>query len=268
MHFLIIPWDPNPEIFRIGPIAIRWYGLLFASSFLVGYFIMRKMFRNEGIGDEVLDRLTIYMAVGTIIGARLGHCFFYEPKYYIQHPLEILQVWHGGLASHGAAIGIPLSVLIFAIRERRGFFWTMDRIAIVVALSGFFIRTGNLMNSEIYGVETSLPWGFVFLRNNELVPKHPTQIYEGLAYLMIFLLLLWMYWRKKGDVYRGLLISIFLVLVFTARFFIEFVKEVQVPWEAKMPLNMGQILSIPLVLIGLFGIWLSLTIKSPGIKKK
>jgi phosphatidylglycerol---prolipoprotein diacylglyceryl transferase len=268
MHLLIIPWDPNPEIFRIGPFAIRWYGLLFASSFLFGYFIMRKMFRNEGIADIVLDRLTIYMAVGTIIGARLGHCFLYEPAYYLKHPLEILQVWHGGLASHGAAVGILLSVGLFAFREKQGFFWTMDRISIVVALSGFLIRTGNLMNSEIYGVETSVPWGFVFLRNNELVPKHPTQIYEGLAYLSVFILLLWMYWRKKGDVYRGLLFSIFLILIFTARFFIEFVKEIQVPWEAKMPINMGQMLSIPFVFFGFFGLWLSLRIKSPGIKKK
>jgi prolipoprotein diacylglyceryl transferase len=229
---------------------------------------MRKMFRNEGIADEVLDRLTIYVAIGTIVGARLGHCFFYEPAYYLQHPLEILQVWKGGLASHGAAIGIPLSVLAFALREKQGFFWTLDRVAIVVALSGFLIRMGNLMNSEIYGHETSLPWGFVFLRNNELVPKHPTQIYEGLAYLMIFILLLWMYWRKKGDVYRGLLCSIFLILIFTARFFIEFVKEVQVPWEAKLPVDMGQILSIPLVLLGFLGVYLSLLIKSPGVKKK
>lgn len=268
MHLLIIPWDPNPEIFRIGPFAIRWYGLLFASSFLFGYFIMRKMFRNEGLADELLDRLTIYMAIGTIVGARLGHCLFYEPGFYLSHPLEILKVWHGGLASHGAALGIIISMIIFSLREKIGFFRIMDRIAIVVALSGFFIRTGNLMNSEIYGVETSLPWGFVFLRNNELVPKHPTQIYEGLAYLFVFFLLYRMYWKKKGDVYQGLLISIFLILVFTARFFIEFVKEVQVPFEAKMALNMGQLLSIPFVVLGFLGLWLSLTIKKPGIKTR
>lgn len=268
MHFLIIPWDPNPEIFRIGSLAIRWYGLLFASSFFFGYFLMRKMFRNEGLADEVLDRLTIYMAVGTVVGARLGHCLFYEPTFYLSHPLEILKVWHGGLASHGAAIGILFAVGLFAYKEKRGYFWTLDRIAIVVALSGFLIRTGNLMNSEIYGVETSLPWGFVFLRNNEVVPKHPTQIYEGLAYLLVFFLLLWMYWRKKGDVYQGLLISIFLILVFTARFFIEFVKEVQVPFEAKMILNMGQVLSIPFILLGFLGLWLSLWIKKPGLKKQ
>jgi phosphatidylglycerol---prolipoprotein diacylglyceryl transferase len=228
---------------------------------------MRKMFRNEGLPDELLDRLTIYMAIGTVVGARLGHCFFYEPEFYLRHPIEILYVWHGGLASHGAALGILVALGLFCFKEKKGYFWVLDRIAIVVALSGFFIRTGNLMNSEIYGVETSLPWGFVFLRNHELVPKHPTQIYEGLAYLLVFFLLTWMYWRKKGNVYQGLLISIFLILVFSARFLIEFVKEVQVPFESKLVLNMGQSLSIPFIIMGIIGLWLSLKIKKPGVVK-
>ena len=268
MHFLIIPWDPNPEIFRIGPFAIRWYGLLFASGFLFGYFIMRKMFRNEGLGDPVLDRLTIYMAVGTIVGARLGHCLFYEPGFYLSHPLEILMVWHGGLASHGAAIGILVALWLFVRKEKKGYFWVLDRIAIVVALAGFLIRTGNLMNSEIYGVETSLPWGFVFLRNDEVAPKHPTQIYEGLTYLLTFFILLRMYWNRKGNVYQGLLISIFLIIVFTSRFLIEFVKEPQVAFESSMKLNMGQLLSIPFILAGIAGLYLSMKIKKPGIKEK
>jgi phosphatidylglycerol:prolipoprotein diacylglycerol transferase len=264
MHLNIVPWDPNPEIFRIGAFAIRWYGLLFASCFLFGYILMRKMFKNEGLTDELLDRLTIYMAIGTIAGARLGHCFFYEPSFYLKHPLEILLIWHGGLASHGAAIGILLSLWVFVRKEKKGYAWILDRIAIVVALSGFFIRMGNLMNSEIYGVETTVPWGFVFLRNNEVAPKHPTQIYEGLAYLLIFILLFRMYWRTKGKVYQGLLISIFLILVFTARFFIEFLKEPQVPFETTMKLNMGQWLSIPFVLAGIAGLYFSLKYKKPG----
>ena len=268
MHFLVVPWDPDPEIFRIGSFAVRWYGLLFASAFLFGYILMRKIFRNEGLDDTVLDRLTIYMVVATIVGARLGHCFFYEPKYYLQHPLEIIKVWHGGLASHGAGIAIPIALWLFARKEHKGFFWVFDRIAIVVALAGFFIRMGNLMNSEIYGVETTLPWGFVFLRNGEYVPKHPTQIYEALSYLLIFILLFSYYWKKKGNVYQGLLISIFLILVFTARFFIEFLKEDQVSFEASMSLNMGQVLSIPFVLAGIAGLWFSLKIKKPGIEKK
>ena len=268
MHLLIIPWDPNPEIFRIGSFAVRWYGLLFASSFFFGYIIMSRMFKNEGLKESVLDRLTIYMAVGTIVGARLGHCLFYEPSYYLSHPLEILKVWHGGLASHGAAVGILVALWLFVRKEKKSYAWVLDRIAIVVALSGFLIRMGNLMNSEIYGVETTLPWGFVFLRNHEVVPKHPTQIYEGLAYLIIFFVLFRMYWHKKGDVYQGLLISIFCITVFTARFLIEFVKEHQVAFESTMKLNMGQLLSIPLILAGIIGLILSLKYKIPGVTKK
>jgi phosphatidylglycerol---prolipoprotein diacylglyceryl transferase len=268
MHLLIVPWNPDPEIFRIGSFAIRWYGLLFASCFLFGYIIMKKFFDNEGLGEDVLDRLTIYMAVGTIVGARLGHCFFYEPAYYLRHPFEILMVWKGGLASHGAAIGILIALGLFVRKEKKSYSWVIDRIAIVVALSGFFIRMGNLMNSEIYGVETTVPWGFVFLRNHEVAPKHPTQIYEGLAYLLIFILLYRMYWHKKGQVYQGLLISIFLILVFTARFFIEFLKENQVPFEATMKLNMGQLLSIPFVLLGIVWLYWSLKNKIPGFIRK
>jgi prolipoprotein diacylglyceryl transferase len=268
MHLLVIPWDVNPEIFRAGSFAVRWYGLLFASSFLFGYFIMKKMFVNEKLGDEVLDRLTIYMAVGTIAGARIGHCLFYEPAFYLSHPLEILKIWHGGLASHGAAIGILIALWLFAGKERKGYGWILDRIAVVVALSGFLIRMGNLMNSEIYGIETTVPWGFVFLRNGETAPKHPTQIYEALAYLCVFFLLYRMYWKKKGDVYHWKLISIFLILVFSSRFFIEFLKEDQVAFEATMKLNMGQLLSIPFILMGCYGLYWSLKNKVPGLKKK
>lgn len=230
---------------------------------------MRKIFKNEGLGEEVLDRLTIYMALGTIVGARLGHCLFYEPSDYLRHPLEILKVWKGGLASHGAAFGIFFALWLFVRKEKKGYAWVLDRIAIVVALSGFLIRMGNLMNSEIYGVETTVPWGFVFLRDNQEVPRHPTQIYEGLVYLLIFFLLYRMYWRKKGRVYQGRLASLFLILVFTARFFIEFLKENQdgLPKES-MQLNMGQWLSIPFVLLGIAGLYWSLKNKKPGFVEK
>ena len=251
MIFQIIPWDVDPVILRLGPLAIRWYGVLFASGFLFGYIIMRKMFRNEGISDEVLDRLTIYMAVGTIVGARLGHCLFYEPAYYLSNPLEILYIWHGGLASHGAAIGILIALRMFVKKEKKTMLWVLDRVVIVVALAGALIRLGNLMNSEIYGVETTLPWGFVFLRNGENSPKHPTQIYEALAYLATFVLLLRIYWSRRGKIITGVNFGIFLILVFASRFFIEFVKEDQVGFEAAMKLNMGQWLSIPFVLGGL-----------------
>ncbi len=259
MHLLVIPWDVNPEIFRIGSFAVRWYGLFFASSFLFGYIILSKIFKNENLSDELLDKLTIYVAIGTIVGARLGHCLFYEPGYYFSHPVEILKIWHGGLASHGAAIGIIASIWLFARKTKRDFTWVIDRVAIVVALSGFFIRMGNLMNSEIYGVETTVPWGFVFLRNGETAPKHPTQIYEALVYLFIFLLLLWLYWRKKGEYIQGMLISLTCILIFIARFFIEFLKEDQVEFEASMKLNMGQWLSIPFIILG--GIWLYYSFK-------
>jgi phosphatidylglycerol:prolipoprotein diacylglycerol transferase len=259
MHLLVIPWDVNPEIFRIGPVAIRWYGLLFASSFLFGYIIMDRIFKNENLSQSVLDRLTVYMAIGVVVGARLGHVLFYEPEYYLSHPVEILKIWHGGLASHGAAIGILIALWLFCRKEKKDYTWVIDRIAIVVALSGFFIRMGNLMNSEIYGVETTVPWGFVFLRNGETAPKHPTQIYEGLAYLFIFILLFRIYWKNKGQHIQGLLISLSLILIFTARFFIEFFKEDQVAFESGMKLNMGQLLSIPFVIAGF--VWLYFILK-------
>lgn len=268
MHLLIIPWDVDPEIFRLGPVAVRWYGLLFASSFLIGYIIMNKIFKNENLGEAVLDRLTVYMAIGVVVGARLGHTFFYEPGYYLKHPAEILAVWHGGLASHGAAIGILIAIWLFVRKEHKDYLWALDRIAIVVALSGFLIRMGNLMNSEIYGVETTVPWGFVFLRNHEVAPKHPTQIYEGLAYLFIFFLLYRLYWRKKGEHLQGLLISLLCMLVFIARFFIEFLKEDQVAFEAGMKLNMGQWLSIPFILLGLGGLIWSIRANKHAVIKR
>ncbi len=258
MELAIITWDVNPEIFRIGNFAPRWYGVLFASGFLFGYFILKKVFRNENLKDEMLDRLTIYVAIGTIIGARLGHCLFYEPDYYLSNPIEILKIWRGGLASHGAAIGILLALWLFVRKEKKPYIWILDRIVIVVALGGAMIRLGNLMNSEIYGVETTLPWGFVFLRNGETVPKHPTQIYEALAYLITFIILLRIYWRKKGNFIQGLPFSLFLIMVFVFRFFVEYVKEDQVEFESTMALNMGQWLSIPFVIIGIAGLVISL----------
>jgi prolipoprotein diacylglyceryl transferase len=253
-----IEWNVNPEIFRIGNFAPRWYGLLFAAGFFFGYLIMGKYFRMEKVRIDLLDKLTIYVAIGTIIGARLGHCLFYEPEYYLSRPVEILKIWQGGLASHGAAIGILIALYLLSRKTKRPFLWLIDRVVIVVALAGFFIRMGNLMNSEIYGVETSLPWGFIFVRNGETVPKHPTQIYEALSYLVIFLLLHFTYMRQKGKTKNGFLFGLFLTLVFTARFFIEFIKEDQVAFEAQMNLNMGQLLSIPFVLAGLMLIYLSM----------
>jgi phosphatidylglycerol---prolipoprotein diacylglyceryl transferase len=253
-----ITWTTRPEIFTIGGFSLRWYGILFALGFLFGYFIMQDFFRREKIPLKILDQLTTYMVIATIVGARLGHCLFYEPDYYFQHPLEILKVWEGGLASHGAAIGIIITLIIFSRRNNVSYWWTLDRIAIVTALAGFFIRMGNLMNSEIFGKVTDLSWGFIFTRSSDPAlatdPRHPTQIYEGLCYLLIFAVLMFIYYRSNGKFPEGLAISLFLILIFTARFFIEFLKEPQVGFERGMALNMGQLLSIPFVLIGTIGL--------------
>jgi len=259
MFFNFITWDVDPEIFRVGIFSIRWYGALFAAAFVLGYFIMKKIFRQEAIPVKTLDRLTWYMIFGTLIGARLGHCLFYEPGYYFEHPAEIVQIWHGGLASHGAALGIFAALYIFSWVERLPYLWILDRMSIVVALSGFFIRMGNLMNSEIFGHPTDLPWGFAFVLSSEwqlppihAQPCHPTQIYEALSYLAIFAWLFVMYFKKTEKTYSGVLFGKFLTSLFTVRFFIEFLKENQVDFEKGMLLNMGQLLSIPFILCGIY----------------
>jgi phosphatidylglycerol---prolipoprotein diacylglyceryl transferase len=267
MSINYITWNVSPEIFSIGTWAIRWYGLLFASSFFLGYFILYRVFAKEKIEIKYLDELTTYMIVGTVLGARLGHCLFYEPSYYLQHPLKILMVWEGGLASHGAAIGIILTIIVFSRVRKFSFLWVIDRIVIVVALSGLLIRTGNLMNSEIFGIPTTLPWGFYFLRASNpaeaIDPRHPTQLYEGLSYLVIFVFLWRYYYLKDGKPLPGYLFGMFLILVFGVRFFIEFIKEPQVGFEQSMILNMGQLLSIPFVFSGILLVLFSKN-KLPG----
>jgi phosphatidylglycerol:prolipoprotein diacylglycerol transferase len=257
MILATIHWNVDPEIFRIGRFAIRYYGVLWALSFYLGYLIFDRFVKKEGLKEGFLDSLMVYMAIGTILGARIGHCLFYEPAYYLSHPIDILKIWQGGLASHGAAIGIVIALIIFSIKQKVSFLYVMDRVVITVALAGFLIRVGNLMNSEIYGVETSLPWGFIFDRNQELYPKHPTQLYEAFAYLLIFVMLHLIYTKSKSKPTQGLLFGLFLTTIFSARFLIEFVKEPQVEFEKAMSLNMGQLLSIPLVLAGIGFILLS-----------
>jgi phosphatidylglycerol---prolipoprotein diacylglyceryl transferase len=259
-----ITWNVDPELIGFWIISIRYYGVLFAASFFFGYIIMQKMFKKEGLTTELLDNLTIYMAIGTVLGARLGHCLFYQPEYYLRNPWEILFVWHGGLASHGAAIGILIALYYFSKKNKKPYLWILDRIVIVVALAGFFIRMGNLMNSEIYGIETSLPWGFIFIRDGQLVPKHPTQIYEALSYLIIFIVLLWVYNKNQSKPRQGFIFGVFLIALFAVRFLIEFIKEVQVDFESGMTLNMGQWLSIPFVLAGIYFLYRSY--RQPAIK--
>ena len=246
-----IHWNVDPEIFRIGRFAIRYYGVLWALSFYLGYLIFNQFVKKEGLHEGFLDSLTIYTAIGTIAGARLGHCLFYQPDYYLSHPVDILKIWQGGLASHGAAVGIIIAIYLFSRKQKVTWLYVMDRLVITVALAGFLIRIGNLMNSEIYGVETNLPWGFIFEQNNEVFPKHPTQLYEALIYLLIFVMLYLIYQKTNSKPRKGLIFGLFLLGVFGARFIIEFVKEPQVDFEKAMSLNMGQLLSIPFVLLGI-----------------
>jgi prolipoprotein diacylglyceryl transferase len=261
-----IHWKVNPEIFTIGDWGPRWYGLLFALGFVFGYYIMLKFFKKEGVKQDVLDSLTMYMFLGTLLGARLGHCFFYEPEYYFKYPLKILAVWQGGLASHGAAIGILIALYLFIKKHKKPFLWIMDRIMIVIPLALFCIRMGNLMNSEIYGHVTTLPWGFIFERAGETLPKHPTQLYEGLSYLSVFVLLYVLNSKTKIMERRGLIFGISFILLFSARFLIEFVKEDQVDFESTMTLNMGQLLSIPFILLGI-GLLIYALRKKPVVNK-
>jgi prolipoprotein diacylglyceryl transferase len=268
-----VTWSPNPEIFEIdipglGTLAPRWYGLLFALGFVFGYIIMMRIFRKERIPLKVLDQLATYMIIATIIGARLGHVLFYEPAEYFKNPIEILMIWKGGLASHGAGIAIIIALIYFSRRNKKPFIWIFDRISIVVALAGAFIRTGNLMNSEIYGIPTSLPWGFKFVNTDpSLVAKHPTQIYEALAYLGTFIVLWLVYLKRNGRPRPGFLFAMFMILVFSFRFLIEFIKEPQVEFEVGMALNMGQLLSIPFILLGVGALIYIYRKKKPENKK-
>lgn len=249
-----IHWNPSPEIFSLGPISVRWYGLLFATGFLCGYFILKKIFTKEQVPLTVLDKLMTFLFVATVLGARLGHCLFYDPQFYLGNPLEILKIWEGGLASHGAAIGIIIALIIFSYRTCMPFLWYLDRIVIGGALAGSFIRFGNLMNSEIFGKVTDLPWGFYFLANHNPAianaPRHPTQIYEALAYLFIAIFLYVYYFKYFPKFKDGQLFGMFLILVFGFRMLIENLKMSQESFENDLILNMGQALSIPFVLGG------------------
>lgn len=248
-----VHWDVNPILIQAGPLTVRWYGVFFAAAFLVGYWIMRGIYRREGTDPASLDRLLLYMLVGALLGARIGHVLFYDPHYYATHPLEIAKIWEGGLASHGAAVGILLA-LYLVTRHAGGppYLWLLDRVAIPTALGGAFIRLGNLFNSEIVGTPTSAWWGVVFDRV-DAVPRHPVQLYEAVAYALIFLLLLWVYRCRGRTLRNGGVLGLFLFCVFSARFLLEFVKTPQAEYEAGFVLTVGQLLSIPFIVVG-FGL--------------
>ena len=266
MTDLVVHWSADPVIFHIGSFGLRWYSLLFATGFILAYLILLKMFRREEVNTNYLDKLTIYCFIALLVGLRLGHCIFYEWGYYKNHLLEMVLPFnfetgkftgYQGLASHGGAIGILLGLWLYCYKTKINPVWVLDRLVIVIPLVGAFVRCGNLMNSEIYGVETSMPWGFIYERHHETVPKHPTQLYEALSYLIIFASLLIYYVSKKGKIRPGMSFGIFLTALFGIRFQIEFIKNDQVDFEASMTLNMGQWLSIPFVLAGIVFIVLS-----------
>ncbi|MBR3653327.1 MAG: prolipoprotein diacylglyceryl transferase [Bacteroidales bacterium] len=256
--FLFVHWHVDPILFHIGSLEIRWYGLLFVSGFIIGWYLFKWFLTREKVDTKLMDPLLYTLLIATVVGARLGHCIFYQPDYYFGSWagfLEIFMPWKGGLASHGGAIALLLAMWWFASHYGKkndfDYLWIMDRLCITVAFAGCMIRLGNLFNSEIYGDVTTLPWGFIFDLRGETEPKHPTQLYEALTYLLLGLVMVWIYKNKLDKVHRGFFFGFFLVGCFGGRFLIEFIKEPQVEFEQTMALDMGQLLSIPFILAGI-----------------
>jgi len=271
-----IYWNVNPELISIFGISIRYYGLLFVGGLVLSIYILSLIFKKEDIPLHYLEKLSVYGILGILVGARLGHCLFYEPSYYLAHPLEMILpvqpqpgggykfTGYQGLASHGGALGLIIVLVIYSLRTKQSLIRTIDLISIVGPLAGCFIRLGNLMNSEIIGIPTAKPWAFIFAQVDN-IPRHPAQLYEALAYLSIFgvMSLIYRNWRQK--VQNGFFFGLALTLIFVARFLIEFLKESQVAFEDNMTLNMGQILSTPYIIVGIAFILYSLRRKSKVI---
>ena len=258
----IIYWNVDPTIINItDTLPLKYYGLLWAIGLMSAFVVVKRIYEKEGIPIENLENLSVYVFLGAFLGARLGHCLFYEPIYYLHHPLEILLpitfvngsvkfIGFQGLASHGGTLGIMIAIIIYGKKTKTNILWILDRVAIASAITAMFIRIGNLMNSEIYGKPTNGDWGVVFQRD-DMIPRHPTQVYEAFSYLVIFIILSLVYNSKKIKKHNGLIVGLLFVLLFTARFIIEFFKENQEHFEDTMALNMGQILSIPFIIAGL-----------------
>ena len=271
MHLNYIHWNPSPEIFTIPGIdwPVRWYGMMWALAFIASHFIMNRVYKKEGRSEKALDTLTLYIILGTIIGARLGHCLFYGPWFdefttdgqllnegYLSHPLNMLKVYEGGLASHGGAIGIIIAMLLYCRKEKESWLWLFDRLVIVAPLASMFIRIGNLINSEIIGRVTNVPWAFIFESEDNL-PRHPAQLYEALYCLILFVFMYWFWKNKRNTVGPGFMFGLFCILLFTERFIDEFFKENQVDFEGGLAINMGQILSLPFIAVGIYMVWRS-----------
>ena len=247
-----ITWDIDPDIFTFPVInhPLRWYGLFFALAFLISQQVMYFIYKKEGRAIAEIDTLTIYMVIATIVGARLGHVLFYDPVFYFQNPHKKFMTWEGGLASHGGVIGILIGIYLFARKTNVSYLWALDRISIVAALTFCMIRLGNLMNSEMIGVPTNLPWGFIFTSKDN-IPRHPAQLYEAIHYFISFIVLFWIWCRQKDKMKNGFLFGWALIIMFSLRFVDEFFKINQEQFEDGMILNMGQILSIPFILAGI-----------------
>ncbi len=264
MIWWIVDWHADPIIMRLGNFELRWYSLMFALGFFVGYQIMKKIFRREGQPLTWLDSLLTYLVIGTIVGARLGHCIFYEWGYYKDHLIEMFLpiqlepsfrfTGFRGLASHGGAIALVIMMWLWSKRvSKKPVLWIWDRVSIPIALVGSFIRFGNLMNHEIIGKPTDVPWAFVFNLVDQ-TPRHPAQLYESISYFLIFLFLAHIYWRRNAGSYRGRIFGWFLILLWSARFIIEFFKTDMGGLEdyVRIGLSTGQILSIPLIVAGIW----------------
>jgi len=257
-----INWNIDPEIINLFGISLRYYGVLFVSGLVLCIYILTWIFKKEDIPLANLDKLTIYGMIGIFAGARLGHCLFYDPEFYFSHPLEMFLpiqptieggykfTGYKGLASHGGAIGLIIALIIYAKRTKEPIIKTIDLIAVVAPLGGCFIRLANLMNSEIIGIPTNVPWAFIFVHEDNL-PRHPAQLYEAISYLLIFGLLFYLYKTKRERLQNGFFFGLSVTLIFAARFFIEFIKEKQVPFEEQMKLDMGQLLSVPFIVVGI-----------------
>ena len=250
-------WNVATDIVSIGPITVRWYGALFATGFICGYFLMQWIYRRENKNVEELENLLLYVAAGTIIGARLGHCLFYDPAFYLSHPLKILAIWEGGLASHGGALGVLIAVYLYCRKYAVSFLWLMDRLAIPLALTGSFIRLGNLFNSEILGKATDVSWAIIFQRV-DAVPRHPVQLYESLSYAMIFVISFLIYKLYSDKVKNGFILGVTMVLMVVARIVMEFFKTPQAHYSTGLDMSVGQLLSIPYLIAGFVIIYLAL----------
>lgn len=268
-------WDVHPTLFTIGPVEVRYYGLMWALGFIISAYIISNIMKREGYPEKTFDSFFWYALLSTVIGSRLGHCLFYAPGYYLTHPIEILYIHQGGMASHGAAVGLLVGLWLFSRKNKIPYIWSLDRIGILVAISGALVRIGNFMNSEIFGRPTSLPWGVEFVLSNEWntlykgLPCHPTQLYEALAYLIIFVVFLWLYYRKNLAQRRpGAMFGIFLIALFGIRFLIEFIKNPQEDFEVGMILNMGQLLSIPFIIAGCVLLYRAYRVPEKKLAKK